>query len=219
MDSSIIDLSFAFCPWANWTGTDAAVKLHAALDLVGPITAFFNITPATFGDVCWLDEPSIEPGAFYLMDRDYMDFRRLRRIAEARAFFASRVRPDVRYYVPVYQRVDRTTNLRSDKSIRLNGTDASKHWPGLLRRDRFNDFEHSRRLAFWNNQWAVSAAAIAELYLHRWQIELFFRWRKHGMRLQIFYGTTANAVRIQFWPSLCTYPWRSPTSTSASLQI
>lgn len=205
VDSSIIDLSFALCPWANWTGTDAAVKLHTALDLRGPIPAFFNITPATFGDVCWLDELPIEPGAFYIMDRGYIDFRRLRRIAEAGAFFVIRDRPDVRYYVAASRRVDRTTNLRSDQSIRLNGTEAPKHWPGLLRRVSLYDFEHSRRLAFWTNQWAGNAAIIAELYHHRWQIELFFRWLKHGLRIRIFYGTTANAVRLQLWASLCTY--------------
>lgn len=158
VDSSIIDLSFALCPWANWTGTDAAVKLHTALDLRGPIPAFFNITPATFGDVCWLDELPIEPGAFYIMDRGYIDFRRLRRIAKAGNFFVIRDRPDVRYYVAASRRVDRTTNLRSDQSIRLNCTEAPKHWPGLLRRVSLYDFEHSRRLAFWTNQWAVNAA-------------------------------------------------------------
>lgn len=205
VDSTLIDLSFALCPWANWTGTDAAIKLHAALDLRGPIPAFINLTPAASGDVCWLDELPIEPGAFYIMDRGYIDFRRLRRIAEAGAFFVIRDRPDVRYYVAASRPVDRSTSLRSDQSIRLNGTDAPKHWPGLLRRVSLHDFEHSRRLAFWTNQWQVSALIIAELYRHRWQIELFFRWLKHGLRIRTFYGTTANAVRLQLWASLCTY--------------
>lgn len=205
VDSTLIDLSFALCPWANWTGTDAAIKLHAALDLRGPIPAFINLTPAASGDVCWLDELPIEPGAFYIMDRGYIDFRRLRRIAEAGAFFVIRDRPDVRYYVAASRPVDRSTSLRSAQSIRLNGTDAPKHWPGLLRRVSLYDFEHSRRLAFWTNQWQVSALIIAELYRHRWQIELFFRWLKHGLRIRTFYGTTANAVRLQLWASLCTY--------------
>ncbi len=205
VDSTLIDLSFALCPWANWTGTDAAIKLHAALDLRGPIPAFINLTPATSGDVCWLDELPVEPGAFYIMDRGYIDFRRLRRIADAGAFFVIRARPDVRYYVAASRPVDRSTALRSDQSIRLNGTDAPKHWPGLLRRVSLYDFEHSRRLAFWTNQWQVSATIIAELYRHRWQIELFFRWLKHGLRVRTFYGTTANAVRLQLWASLCTY--------------
>ena len=205
VDSTLIDLSFALCPWANWTGTDAAIKLHAALDLRGPIPAFINLTPAASGDVCWLDELPIEPGAFYIMDRGYIDFRRLRRLAEAGALFVIRDRPDVRYYVAASRPVDRSTSLRSDQSIRLNGTDAPKHWPGLLRRVSLHDFEHSRRLAFRTNQWQVSALIIAELYRHRWQIELFFCWLKHGLRIRTFYGTTANAVRLQLWASLCTY--------------
>ena len=205
VDSTLIDLSFALCPWANWTGTDAAIKFHAALDRRGPIPAFINLTPAASGDVCWLDELPIEPGAFYIMDRGYIDFRRLRRIAEAGAFFVIRDRPDVRYYVAASRPVDRSTPLRSDQSIRLNGTDAPKPWPGLLRRVSLYDFEHSRRLAFWTNQWQVSAAVVAELYRHRWQIERFFRWLKHGLRIRTFYGTTANAVRLQLWASLCTY--------------
>ena len=205
VDSTLIDLSFALCPWANWTGTDAAIKFHAALDLRGPIPAFINLTPVSSGDVCWLDELPIEPGAFYIMDRGYIDFRRLRRIAEAGAFFVIRDRPDVRYYVAASRPVDRSTPLRSDQSIRLNGTDAPKPWPGLLRRVSLYDFEHSRRLAFWTNQWQASALIIAELYRHRWQIERFFRWLKHGLRIRTFYGTTANAVRLQLWASLCTY--------------
>lgn len=205
VDSTIINLSFALCPWANWTGTKAAVKLHAALDLRGPVPAFIHVTPAGYGDVCWLDELPVEPGAFYVMDRGYIDFRRLRRLADAGAFFVVRDRPDVRYYVATSRPVDRTTNLRSDQSIRLNGTNAPKHWPGLLRRVSIYDFEHSRRLAFWSNHWDVKAAVIAELYRNRWQVELFFRWLKHGLRIRIFYGTTANAVRLQLWASICTY--------------
>ena len=205
VDSSLIDLSFALCPWANWTGTDAAIKLHAALDLRGPIPAFINFTPASYGDVCWLDELPIEPGAFYLMDRGYIDFRRLRRIADAGAFFVIRDRPDLRYYVVASRSVDRSTNLRADQSIRLNGSDAPKHWPGLLRRVSIYDVDHSRRLAFWTNQWSLSAGTIAALYRNRWQIELFFRWLKHELRIRTFYGTTSNAVHLQLWASICTY--------------
>ena len=205
VDSTLIDLSLALCPWANWTGADAAVKLHAALDLRGPLPAFLNVSPATQGDVLWLDELPIEPGAFYVLDRGYVDFHRLRRIAEAGAFFVIRERPDVRYYVAASRPVDRTTALRSDQSIRLNGTTAPRHWPGLLRRVSLFDAEQSRRLAFWTNHWQLAAALIAELYRHRWQIELFFRWLKHGLRIRIFYGTSPNAVRQQLWAAICTY--------------
>jgi transposase len=205
VDSTLIDLSLALCPWANWTGGDAAVKLQAALDLRGPLPAFLNITPATVGDVLWLDELPLEPGAFYVLDRGYVDFRRLRRIAEAGVFFVIRERPDVRYYVSASRPVDRTTGLRSDQSIRLNGSDAPRHWPDLLRRVSLFDAEQSRRLAFWTNHWLLSAALIAELYRHRWQIELFFRWLKHGLRIHTFYGTSPNAVRHQLMAAICTY--------------
>ena len=205
VDSTLIDLSLALCPWANWTGTDAAVKLHTLLDLRGPLPAFVAVTAAEYGDVLWLDELPIEPGSFYVMDRGYIDFRRLRRIAEAGAFFVIRERPDVRYYVAASRPVDRTTKLRSDQSIRFNGSDAPKHWPDLMRRVSIFDAEHSRRLAFWTNQWVLSAAMIAELYRQRWQIELFFRWVKQSLRLRAFYGTSANAVRVQLWSAICTY--------------
>ena len=205
VDSTLIDLSLALCPWANWTGGDAAVKLHTALDLRGPLPAFLHITPATHGDVRWLDELPIEPGAFYVLDRGYVDFRRLRRIAAGGAFFVIRERPDVRYYVAASRPVDRTTNLRSDQSIRLNGSVAPGHWPELLRRVSLFDAEHARRLAFWTNHWGLSAALIAELYRQRWQVELFFRWLKHGLRIRLFYGTSANAVRLQLWAAICAY--------------
>jgi hypothetical protein len=205
VDSSLIDLSLALCPWANWTGSDAAVKLHASLDLRGPLPAFVAVTPSDYADMVWLDELPIEPGSYYVMDRGYIDFRRLRRISEAGAFFVIRDRPDVKYYVTASRPVDRTTSLRSDQSIRLNGWDAPRHWPDLLRRVSIFDIEHSRRLAFWTNQWTLPAATIAELYRQRWQIELFFRWVKHGLRIRNFYGTSPNAVRVQLWSAISTY--------------
>lgn len=205
VDSSLIELSLALCPWANWTGTDAAVKLHVSLDLRGPLPAFVAVTPAGYGDVVWLDQLPIEPGSFYVMDRGYIDFRRLRRISEAGAFFVIRERPDVKYYVAASRPVDRTTSLRCDQSVRLNGWDAPRHWPDLLRRVSIFDAEHSRRMAFWTNQWTLPPAIIAELYRQRWQIELFFRWIKHGLRIRTFYGTSPNAVRVQLWSAICTY--------------
>ena len=203
--SSLIELSLALCPWANWTGNDAAVKLHVSLDLRGPIPAFVAITPPGHGDVVWLDDLPIEAGSYYVMDRGYIDFRRLRRISDAGAFFVIRDRPDVKYYVAASRAVDRTTNLRSDQSIRLTGFGASRHWTDRLRRVSIFDPEHSRRLAFWTNQWTLPAATIADLYKQRGQIELFFRWVKHGLRIRNFYGTSPNAVRVQLWSAICTY--------------
>jgi hypothetical protein len=127
VDSTLIDLSLALCPWANWTGNDGAVKTHVSLDLRGPLPAFVAVTPASHGDVVRLDELQIEPGSYYVMDREYIDFRRLRRIANAGGFFVIRDRPDVKYYVAASHPVDRTTSLRSDQSIRLTGVDTSRH--------------------------------------------------------------------------------------------
>jgi hypothetical protein len=151
VDSSLIDLSLALCPWANYTGNKAALKLHAGLDLQGPIPAFVNVTTATDSDMGYLDTMPIEPGTLYVMDRGYVDFRRLRHLADHGAFFVIRARPDV-----------------------------PKHWPGDLRRVSIFDSEHHRRLAFWTNLWEAPAAVIAETYRQRWQIEWFFRWLKHG---------------------------------------
>jgi len=205
VDSSLIDLSLALCPWANYTGNKAALKLHAGLDLQGPIPAFVNVTSATDSDMGYLDTMPIEPGTLYVMDRGYIDFRRLRRLADHGAFFVIRARPDVRFYVATSRPVDRTASLRSDQTIRFNGTDVPKHWPGDIRRVSIFDPEHRRRLVFWTNLWEAPAAVIAETYRQRWQIELFFRWLKHGLCIETFYGTTQTAVRLQLWASVCVY--------------
>jgi hypothetical protein len=206
LDGSLIDLSLALCPWANWTGNDAAVKLHALLDLRGPLPAFVTITEGERSEVTVLDELPIEPGSFYVMDRGYVDLRRLRRIAQAGAFFVIRERADIHYYVAASRKVDReTTNLRSDQSIRFNGEDSAANWPELMRRVSIFDAEHSRRLAFWTNQWTLPAATIAELYKQRWQVEIFFRWIKQNLRIRAFYGTTPNAVRVQLWTAISAY--------------
>lgn len=205
VDSSLIDLSLALCPWANFTGVKAALKLHAALDLRGPVPAFVNVTSGEESDMGGLDQLPVEPGALYVMDRGYVDFRRLRRLAEQGAFFVIRARPDVRFYVRASRPVAPGTSLRADQIIRLNGTDAPEHWPGDLRRVTLYDADNSRRLIFWSNLWSAPAAVIAEAYRQRWQIELFFRWLKHGLRIQTFYGTSDNAVRLQLWASICVY--------------
>lgn len=205
IDSSLIDLSLALCPWANFTGVKAALKLHAALDLRGPVPAFVNVTSGEESDMGGLDHLPVEPGAVYVMDRGYVDFRRLRRLADQGASFVIRARPDVRFYVRASRTVDRSGSLRADQIIRFNGTDVPDHWPGDLRRVTIYDIEHARRLAFWTNLWDVPAAVVAEAYRQRWQIELFFRWLKHGLRIQTFYGTSDNAVRLQLWASICAY--------------
>jgi hypothetical protein len=205
VDSTLIDLSLALCPWVNWTGTTAAVKLHVALDLRGPLPAFVTLTEASRADVLWLDDLPIEPGSFYVMDRGYIDFRRLRRLDEAGAFFVVRDRSDVKYCRVASHPVPPTGTVRSDQSIRLRGCVARPNWPGLLRRVSLYDPEHSRWIVVWTNQWTLSATLIAELYRQRWQVELFFRWVKQTLRIRTFYGTSDNAVRVQLWSAIALY--------------
>jgi hypothetical protein len=205
IDSSMIELSLALCPWADWTGRVAAVKLHTQLDLRGPLPARVLVTEGGRGDAAWLDDLPVEPGAYYLMDRGYVDLQRLRRIATRGAYFVVRERDDVLRYVAQSRAVDRTASLRSDQVIRFRGRHSRTHWPDTLRRVSIYDATHRRHLAFWTNQWSLSAELIAALYRQRWQIELFFRWIKQNLRLHSFYGTTPNAVRIQIWTALCAY--------------
>ncbi|MDI1249828.1 MAG: IS4 family transposase, partial [Lacunisphaera sp.] len=205
LDATFIDLSLALCPWANWTGSDATLKLHTMLDLRVALPVFATITEGSYADVRWLDQVPIEPGSYLVMDRGYIDFRRLRRIAQAGAFFVVRDRCDVKYYTAQSRPVDRTTAVRSDQTIRFNGTVAARLWPERMRRVSIYDFEHHRRLVFWTNVWDLPAATIAELYRQRWQIELFFRWIKENLRLRSFYGTSPNAIRVQIWTAISAY--------------
>lgn len=205
LDSTFIDLSLALCPWANWTGSDATVKLHTMLDLRAALPVFATVTEGGYADVLWLDEVPIEPGSYLVIDRGYIDFRRLRRIAQAGAFFVVRDRPDIKFYTAQSRPVDRSTNVRSDQTIRFNGTTASVLWPEPMRRVSIYDFVHHRRLAFWTNLWTLPASTIAELYRLRWQIELFFRWIKENLRLRTFFGTNPNAIRVQIWTAISAY--------------
>jgi IS4 transposase len=161
------------------------VKLHTALDLRGPQPAFLAVTAGTHGDVARLDDLPIELGCFYLMDRGYIDLRRLRRIQQAGAFFVIRERPDVRHYVAASRPVNRSISLRAAQSIRFNGWDAPRGWPDLMRRVGIHDLEQSMRLAFWTKEWTLPVATISHLYRQRWQIELFFRWVGQSLRITV----------------------------------
>lgn len=205
LDATMIDLSLALCPWANWTGTDAAVKMHTLLALRGTLPSLVTITPGGQNEMAWLDEIPLEAGSYYVMDRGYLDLRRLQRFTREGAFFVIRERPDLRFYVAESRPVDRSTTLRCDQTIRFRGENSRQHWPERMRRVGIFDAEHSRRMAFWTNQWTLPAATISELYRQRWQIELFFRWVKQNLRIRSFYGTTPNAVRVQLWTAISTY--------------
>lgn len=205
LDATMIDLSLALCPWANWTGTDAAVKMHTLLDLRGPLPSFITISRGGQNEMAWLDEIPVYPGSYYVMDRGYLDLRRLQRFTREGAFFIIRERPDISFYVAQSRPVDRNTALRCDQTIRFNAKASRHNWPEPMRRVGIFDAEHSRRMAFWTNQWTLPAATISELYRQRWQIEIFFRWIKQNLHIRSFYGTTPNAVRVQLWIAICTY--------------
>lgn len=205
LDASIIDLGLSLCPWARFDRERAAVKLHTQLDLRGPLPAAVQITPATTQEVSWLDSLGFEAGAFYLMDRGYVDYGRLHAIERARAWFVTRAKGRMRYCRHHSQSVDWVSGLRSDQIISLTGFYAQKDYPDKLRRVRFYDVEESRSLVFLTNHFALPALLIAQLYSQRWQVELFFKWLKQHLRIKAFYGRSENAVRTQLWIALCVY--------------
>jgi Domain of unknown function (DUF4372)/Transposase DDE domain len=205
LGASLIDLSLALCPWANWTATQSAVKLHTLLDLRGPLPAFVAITEAARHQVSVLDELPVEAGSFYIMDRGYVDLRRLMRLHRAGAFFVIRAKANLLFYVVRSRTVDKAGGVRCDQDIRFRGMDTRTFWPQIMRRVSVFDPEQKRRLVFWTNNWALPAHTIGELYRQRWQVELFFRWIKQNLRLRTFYGLSPNAVRVQLWSAVCAY--------------
>jgi hypothetical protein len=204
LDASIIDLSLALCPWANWTGVDAAVKLHLLLDLRGSIPAWIRITPAELYEPRVLPELPVEAGSYYLVDRGYQDFSFFYRLHQARAFYVGRAKCKVRFRVCASRAVDKVTGLRCDQTVRLISK-AAPRYPEALRRVRFYDAQHGRSLVFWTNQFGLPALTIAQLYRQRWQVELFFKWIKYNLRIRRFLGLSDNAVRIQLWSAICVY--------------
>jgi hypothetical protein len=205
LDASIIDLGLSLCPWARFDRERAAIKLHTQLDLRGPLPAAVQITPATTQEVTWLDTLAYEPGAFYLMDRGYVDYGRLHAIERARAWYVTRAKSRMRYCRLHSHPVDPTTGLRSDQTISLTGFYAAQDYPDKLRRVRFYDEEHQRGLVFLTNHFGLPALIVAQLYRQRWSVELFFKWLKQHLRIKAFYGWSENAVRTQLWVALCVY--------------
>lgn len=204
LDASIIDLSLSLCPWANWTGRDAAVKLHLLLDLRGSIPAWVRITPGDHYETRMLPELPLEPGGYYLMDRGYQDFRTFHRIEQSGAFYVARAKRNVRFRVCRARPVDRRTGLRCDQDVRLSGP-AAPLYPSRLRRVRYHDDQHGHKLVLWTNQFNLPALNIAELYRERWKVELFFKWIKSNLHIRHFMGLSDNAVRIQLWTAICVY--------------
>lgn len=205
LDASIIDLCLSVYPWARFDALRSGIKIHTQLELHSHLPAQILVSLATYQEVLWLDHLLYQPGAFYLMDRAYVDWQRLYAIEQARAWFVVRAKKSLRYCRLHSQRVDLTSGLRSDQSISLQGFYAAKDYPDKLRRVRFYDLEHRRGLVFLTNHFGLPAITVAQLYRQRWQVELFFRWLKQHLRIKAFYGTSANAVRTQLWVAVCVY--------------
>jgi hypothetical protein len=205
LDATTIDLCLSMFPWAPFRSTKAAVKLHTLLDLRGSIPTFIHISDGKLHDVNVLDLIIIEAGAFYIMDRGYLDFKRLYALDQARGFFVTRAKRNLNARRLYSAKVDRSTGLISDQSIMLNGHYAAKRYPGHLRRIRYRDPETGKVLVFLTNQFTLPALTICALYKCRWQVELFFKWIKQHLRIKRFYGTSENAVRTQIWIAISVY--------------
>ncbi len=205
LDSSTVDLSLFLFPWADFRATKSGIKMHSQIDLRGPIPTCIDITSARPHDVLWLDRLTFEAGAFYLIDRGYMDFARLARIAAAGAFFVTRAKEGLRFTRQRSQPVDKSTGLRSDQIGHPTLEKARADFPWPLRRVVFHDPETSKRLVFLTNNLTIPALVVTKLYRLRWRIELFFRWIKGHLRLKHYYGTSENAVKTQIWVSMCVY--------------
>jgi IS4 transposase len=205
LDSTTIDLCLSLFPWARFRRRKGAVKLHTLIDLRGDIPCFIHISPGKLHDVNVLDHLPIEAGAFYVMDRGYVDFKRLHRFETAKAFFVTRAKRNLDYRRRRRRPVDKTTGLCSDVIIRLAGVDTSRDYPTPLRRVAYYDPERQRRLVFLTNNTELPALTIAQLYRRRWQVELFFKWIKQNLRIKSFYGTSENAVQTQIWVAISVY--------------
>jgi hypothetical protein len=205
LDSSTVDLCLSLFRWARFRTTKSAVKLHTLLDLRGPIPSFVEITDGKFHDSFMLDALLIEPGAFYVMDRGYMDFARLYHLHRARAYFVIRGKANLSFRRRRSLPVDRSGGLRSDHTGVFRGHYARKDYPEPLRRVRYHDLETKRTLIFLTNHMSLDALTICQLYKARWQVELFFKWIKGHLRIKSFYGTSPNAVKTQVWIAICVY--------------
>jgi transposase len=205
LDSTTIDLCLSLFPWAKFRKHKAAVKMHTLLDLHGNIPTFISITDGKVHDVNILDEIMPEAGAFYVMDRGYLDFERLCFLTLSAAFFVVRTKSNVilqrRYSHPV----DKTTGVRSDHTVILTAAGSVRVYPEALRRVSYLDVETRKRFKFLTNNFTLPAIVIAQIYKSRWQVELFFKWIKQHLRIKAFFGTSENAVKTQIWIAVSVY--------------
>jgi hypothetical protein len=227
LDASLINLSLALFPWGLWHDTSSAVKLHTLLALRGPLPAWAAVSEASVPDLKLLDQIPLQKGAFYVMDRGYLDFHRLARWQQNGAFFVVRCKCHVSFRVHASHTVDKQTGLRCDQTIQLTRPRTRRAYPHRLRRVRVYDATQGRSLVLVSNQFDLPAQTIAELYRRRWQVELFFKWIKQHLRLTTFLGRSQNAVRLQVWSAISSYllvaiakkQWGLPQSLHQILQV
>jgi transposase len=205
LDSTTIDLCLSVFPWARFRKHKGAVKMHTLLDLRGNIPTFIRITDGKVHDVNILDQLLLEAGAFYVMDRGYVDFERLYAFTLASAFFVVRTKRNVLLQRRYSQPVDKSTGVRSNQTVILATPGSAAVYPDALRRVSYFDAITGKRLVFLTNNFTLPALTIAEIYKKRWAVELFFRWIKQHLRVKAFYGTSENAVKTQIWIAVSTY--------------
>ena len=205
LDSTTIDLCLSLFPWARFRSTKAAIKLHTLLDLRGPIPTMISISEGKRADVSILDELMLEPGAFYVMDRGYVDFERLYRFVLAGAFFVTRAKTNMQSSRLESRPVDASTGVRSDQVVWFRLRKSIEHYPDRLRRISYRDPESGKAFVFLTNNFDLPALTIAQLYKSRWRVELFFKWVKQNLRIKHFFGTSDNAVKTQVWIAICVY--------------
>jgi Domain of unknown function (DUF4372)/Transposase DDE domain len=205
LDSTTIDLCLSLFPWAKFRRHKGAVKMHTLLDLRGNIPTFISITNGKVHDVNILDEIAPEAGAFYVMDRGYVDFERLYVFTLSAAFFVVRTKSNVLIQRRYSHPVDKTTGVRSDHTVILTAINSVKAYPDQLRRVSYLDVKTRKRFQFLTNNFMLPALTVAQIYKSRWQVELFFKWIKQHLRIKAFYGTSENAVKTQIWVAVSVY--------------
>jgi len=205
LDATTIDLCLSVFPWAPFRSTKAAIKLHTLLDLRGSIPSFIHISDGKLHDVNVLDLLLPEPGAYYVMDRGYLDFERLYRLHEAGSFFVTRAKSNLKAERRYSHPVDRASGVICDQTVVLSGFYSHKGFPVPLRRIKYRDPNTHKRLIFLTNQFTLPARSVADLYRCRWQVELFFKWIKQHLRIKAFFGTSENAVKTQIWIAVSVY--------------
>jgi hypothetical protein len=205
LDATTIDLCLSVFPWAPFRSTKAAIKLHTLLDLRGNIPSFIHISDGKWHEVNLLDELIVEPGAFYVMDRGYIDFERLFRLSDAGSFFVTRAKSNLKVQRRYSHKVDKSTGLICDQTVVHTVFYSRKGFDAPLRRVKFKDPQTGKSLVFLTNNFVLPALTITQLYRLRWRIELFFKWIKQHLRIKAFFGTTENAVKTQIWIAISVY--------------